>query len=211
MPPRPTIKDLQAQVAILTEKLEKAQAAEAQDKIQEQAIALAAAIERAVAATTVGPGIVPVDAENPGPTIERPKTKAGGRIAIQDEMGLKDKDELFRNIQTYIRSLVPTCGIDWKKNFRIQSADNLSKLYRAARKEYPILKRYKNDWATAELLKMYLQNAREHARIRGYIPRAGRKSSQSNNGNGGDNNTGTRAPSAAGGSTRRGRGRAARA
>ena len=38
-----------------------------------------------------------------------------------------------------------------------------------------MLKRFKNDWATADLLKMYLQNTREHARTRGYIPRAGRK------------------------------------
>lgn len=44
-----------------------------------------------------------------------------------------------------------------------------------ARQAHPVLARYEDDWATAEIAKQYMQNARSHARDMGYIEKAGRK------------------------------------
>ncbi|KAI1784308.1 hypothetical protein LXA43DRAFT_1101527 [Ganoderma leucocontextum] len=215
MPPRTTIKDLQAEVVALKTRVDHAEAnrilaetdlAEAKAKIQQQEAALAEALARGQ-----GTGSANADGDETS-QIEKPRASTrGGRIAIQESMGLDGQDELYGNIQKYIHILVPTCGIDWKQDFRVQSADNLSKLYRAARKEYPLLKRFKNDWATAELLKMYLQNSREHARTRGYLPRAGRKaaSGSANPRHQNNENIAPQGGVASGGSRRRhGRGRA---
>ncbi len=41
-----------------------------------------------------------------------------------------------------------------------------------ARKKHLILKKFENNWATAELIKMYLQNVRGYAREEEYLPPA---------------------------------------
>ncbi|PIL29488.1 hypothetical protein GSI_08430 [Ganoderma sinense ZZ0214-1] len=146
------LKDLQESVSKLQSELVESEAnrilvetslAQANETIQEKETALAEALAR-----IQGLGNANADS-NEAPLIERPRPSTkGGRIPIQQAMGLDGQDELYGNIQKYIHTLVAACGIDWKLDFRLQSPDNLSKVYRAARKEYPILKRFKNDWAT---------------------------------------------------------------
>ncbi|KAI0770689.1 hypothetical protein C8Q74DRAFT_1179042, partial [Fomes fomentarius] len=101
---------------------------------------------------------------NDDTSIPRPLIVRGKRIPIQRAMGLKDDDRSYKHIQSDLRKLVYSVGLDLEKDFRLQDQEKLSVLYRAARKKHLILKKFENNWATAELVKMYLQNARGYAR-----------------------------------------------
>ena len=88
-------------------------------------------------------------------------------------------------------------AIDVTQDFRRHPAEDLARVYRAvsypvvavmlirlthllcaqAREAHPVLKRYENNWLTAELAKQFLQNRRKHAVRQGYIDRGNLKTS----------------------------------
>ncbi|KAI0638581.1 hypothetical protein C8Q77DRAFT_1154203 [Trametes polyzona] len=176
-------KSLKDKVQALEKQLEEANASrraaendlqEARETIERQATALAAASTSAGGSghSDGSPNSHTYDGndENVGQVedlIPRPEVEGGKRICIQAAMGIDRK--AYKRIQRTIRQLVPAVGLDWRLNFRLQDAEKLGKLYRLAIKAHAVLGRYENNWATAELLKMYLQNARGHARKMGYL------------------------------------------
>ncbi|KAM5545210.1 hypothetical protein V8D89_001321 [Ganoderma adspersum] len=133
MPPRANVKNLQDEVADLKNKLLELEAnriladtnlAEAQATIQQQETVLAEALARA--------NIQGGDNGDEAALIDRPRPSTkGGRIPIQEAMGLEGQDELYAGIQKYIHTLVPTCGVDWKQDFRRLSPDNLDRARRS--------------------------------------------------------------------------------
>ncbi|KAI0692137.1 hypothetical protein C8T65DRAFT_745275 [Cerioporus squamosus] len=188
MPPRPRVRDLEAQLQRLQEDLDAAvrgreaaeeQLAEATTTIAEQTTVLTAATAQA-AAGNQGHGNQPAGAAVQAviPTVPRPVVPRGTRIKIQEEMGLDDHD--YHVIQQDLHKICHASGLDWTIDFRRQKSENVALLYRAARNKHPILQKYENDWATAELVKQYFQNARGHARHKGYLPPAPPRAGSSN-------------------------------
>ncbi|KAI0633957.1 hypothetical protein C8Q77DRAFT_713172 [Trametes polyzona] len=112
-----------------------------------------------------------------GALIPRPQVEPGHRIRIFANMQVDQ--ETYKVIQRTIRKLVIKTSLDWQKPYRKQDPEKIALLIRSARTAHAILTRYEDNWATIELLKMYLQNSRGHAREKGYIPKAGRKSRDS--------------------------------
>ncbi|KAI0749183.1 hypothetical protein C8Q80DRAFT_609346 [Daedaleopsis nitida] len=83
--------------------------------------------------------------------------------------GMSHED--YKACQRTVRNIVVMAGLDITEDFRRQSAEDLAKVYRAARDQHPVLKTFQNNWVTAELAKQFLQNRRKHAVRRGYLER----------------------------------------
>ena len=103
----------------------------------------------------------------------------------------------MKQTQYAIRTHIHSAGLDWKRDFRRQDPEKLSLLFRAvshslcsetaassrqltlylrtqAAADFPILKTYANQWATAMIARRYMQNLRRHARSKGYMSRRAR-------------------------------------
>ncbi|KAI0714183.1 hypothetical protein C8T65DRAFT_738856 [Cerioporus squamosus] len=106
------------------------------------------------------------------PTIPKP---AGVLRNLEELSGLSHAD--YKAVQRTVRNLVVRADLDVTQDFRRQCPESLAKLYKAAREEHPILRRFQNNWMTAELAKQFLQNRRKHAVRQGYIDRAFLKTS----------------------------------
>ncbi|KAI8998958.1 hypothetical protein BD414DRAFT_533757 [Trametes punicea] len=173
MPPR--VKELQAQIAALQNQVAEMEAAkEAAEK--ELQHAQATIDEQAAALNSTNPDSHESTAADGGTRnemIPRPKPQKGRHIRIRQGMRIDLSD--YKAIQRTIRKLVVKVSLDWTKDFRLQDAEKLAMLYSLARQAYPVLGRYEDNWATAELAKQYMQNARSHARSEGYLEKAGRK------------------------------------
>ncbi|RDX50224.1 hypothetical protein OH76DRAFT_1482379 [Lentinus brumalis] len=179
MPPKPRIADLQAQLEKLQLDLEstrqakdtaEAQLQAANTTIADQSNALETATAQAAAAATANQPAAPENGQDQPTIVPRPSGYHGRRIPIRDAMGVEYDD--YKAIQRSLHKLCHASGLDWTKDFRLQKTDSLALLYRAARKAHPVLKTYENDWATAELVKQYFQNARSWAREMKYLPPA---------------------------------------
>ncbi|KAM5537726.1 hypothetical protein V8D89_008613 [Ganoderma adspersum] len=147
---------------------------QAQQLDDAQARALAAEAE--VQAATIAAAQVQAQAEAaaaaapPGPPGELeaiPKPSAQ-RYNIREAMNLDDQEYL--TIRATIHDLVKSAQLKWRDEFRHQDPAKLGHLFKAARKEHPVLRRYVGDWATAVIAKTYMQNMRKYARRRGYMP-----------------------------------------
>ncbi|KAI0683541.1 hypothetical protein C8Q76DRAFT_762825 [Earliella scabrosa] len=152
--------ELQAAHVIIAEL--RAELAAAQDAAQ-TATAAAAAAAATAAATTPG---------QTAPLVPRP---AGVLRNLEMLSGLDHDD--YKACQRTVRNLVVMGALDVTQDFRRHSAEDLAKIYRAAREAHPILKQFQNNWLTAELAKQFLQNRRKHAVRRGYIDRSNLKTS----------------------------------
>jgi len=110
------------------------------------------------------------NAGGPLDLIPRPRGKT---YSVWKEMGVERAE--YKAIQRTVRTLSVRAELDWKEDYRRQDAEKLGLLFKAARKEHPILKRYRDNWATAAIVKQYFQNKRKHAYLQGYIPKKGKE------------------------------------
>ncbi|OJT05182.1 hypothetical protein TRAPUB_4007 [Trametes pubescens] len=140
-------------------------AAATHERAMFEAIAKANAANAAATAATAAAAAAAAAAD--GPPVPRP---TGNVRHLQEWSGLSKED--YRAVQRTIRNLVIIANLDWTDDFRRQNAENLARLYRAAREEHPVLKRFQNNWLTAELAKQFLQNKCKHAVKQGYVDRA---------------------------------------
>ncbi|KIJ60002.1 hypothetical protein HYDPIDRAFT_170545 [Hydnomerulius pinastri MD-312] len=65
------------------------------------------------------------------------------------------------DIQASVHHLCSRVGLDFNVKFVDQPPAALGKLFRLARHSHPELERFQNDWATAALVRQYLQNKRK--------------------------------------------------
>ncbi|KZV98456.1 hypothetical protein EXIGLDRAFT_700982 [Exidia glandulosa HHB12029] len=103
------------------------------------------------------------DEDNDTVRIERPKGSAGDGFKLRQVMGLGDKVARYRRIQRTIRRCIDKAGLRDDAPFRTQDIGKLGNVYKArphAREKHPYLRRFVNDWATAEFVKMLLKNRR---------------------------------------------------
>ncbi|KAI9431720.1 hypothetical protein H4582DRAFT_2084597 [Lactarius indigo] len=99
------------------------------------------------------------------PKIERPPKG----MSIQKGMELSDDKPRYDAIRHLVRDLVAEVGIDWEVSWAKIPASKKARLYHAARKAVPYLKRFANDWATQLLAMQLLKNKRAHSYRRGYL------------------------------------------
>ncbi|KIJ70561.1 hypothetical protein HYDPIDRAFT_184817 [Hydnomerulius pinastri MD-312] len=84
-------------------------------------------------------------------------------------MMLEDDKEHYLAIQRTVRDLCHAARLDWTRPYRDQPPRDLGNLFEVARKQHPHLKQFRNNWATAELVKQYLRNRRKYAKRRGHF------------------------------------------
>ncbi|TFK82782.1 hypothetical protein K466DRAFT_568231 [Polyporus arcularius HHB13444] len=123
--------------------------------------------DAAAAAAAVAAAAPPQAQVQDMPTIPKP---LGTLRKLEELSGLSHAD--YKAIQRSVRNLAVRADLDVTQDFRRQSPESLAKLYKAAREEHLILKRFQNNWMTAELTKRFLQKRRKHAVRQGYINRA---------------------------------------
>ncbi|KIJ63921.1 hypothetical protein HYDPIDRAFT_29266 [Hydnomerulius pinastri MD-312] len=82
-----------------------------------------------------------------------------GRLARA--MGLENKKSDYLAIVASVHHLCSRVGLDFNVKFVDQPPAALGKLFRLARHSHPELERFQNDWATAALVRQYLQNKRK--------------------------------------------------
>ncbi|KAF9470410.1 hypothetical protein BDN70DRAFT_939735 [Pholiota conissans] len=104
--------------------------------------------------------------------ISRPPGTCSTNWSLQVEMGLAGsvaKDAKYAALLRGLRDLVLNAGMNWEVGWREIPAVQKSKVFQVARDRYPILKRYVNDWATAEMVKQYIKNKRAHHYHNGWL------------------------------------------
>ncbi|KAF9471608.1 hypothetical protein BDN70DRAFT_938823 [Pholiota conissans] len=110
-----------------------------------------------------------VPAEN---MISRPPGTCSTNWSLQVEMGLAGsaaKDAKYAALLRGMRDLVLNAGVNWEVGWKEIPAAQKGKVFQVARDRYPILKRYINDWATAEMVKQYIKNKRAHHYHNGWL------------------------------------------
>ncbi|KDQ21485.1 hypothetical protein BOTBODRAFT_25932 [Botryobasidium botryosum FD-172 SS1] len=107
--------------------------------------------------------------------IPKPKGEHGRDFNVQCEMGLDGPGRrgLYLNILATVRDLIAAEGLDRTLWFRQQDPVKMARLYVTARDRFPLLKQFRNDWATAEIVKQALRNSRHNSRNKGAVPNSG--------------------------------------
>ncbi|KAM5539425.1 hypothetical protein V8D89_006877 [Ganoderma adspersum] len=90
------------------------------------------------------------------------------RFNIKDTMQVLHQDFLI--IRATIHNLVKSTQLNWQDDFCNLDPTKLGLLFKAAKKEHPILKCYVNNWATATIARTYMQNMHKYTCKQGYIP-----------------------------------------
>ncbi|KAF8834097.1 hypothetical protein BDN67DRAFT_1016865 [Paxillus ammoniavirescens] len=102
--------------------------------------------------------------------VEKPAGTAGEKgFSLIAEMMLEDEKEHYLAIQRTVRDLCHAARLDWTRLYREQPPRDLGNLFEVARKQHPHLNCFRNNWATAELVKQYLRNRRKYARRRNHF------------------------------------------
>ncbi|KAH9941068.1 hypothetical protein B0H21DRAFT_664495, partial [Amylocystis lapponica] len=95
--------------------------------------------------------------------IPKPKGSAGNGFKLIEAMQLEDNEQLYHAIIREVHELSIQAGLDYRDDFKDQPVEALGLLYKLARDIFPVLERFPNDWATAEMTKQYLYNKRKHS------------------------------------------------
>ncbi|KAH9943583.1 hypothetical protein B0H21DRAFT_748568 [Amylocystis lapponica] len=101
---------------------------------------------------------------SPPVQVPRPKGTAGQSYNLQEAMGLEDNYALYSAIRGYVRNLVRASRLNKKTRWNRQPIEIISKIFKLARKEFPILARYAHDWPADEFAKAYLKRTRAHCK-----------------------------------------------
>ncbi|EJD35527.1 hypothetical protein AURDEDRAFT_130578 [Auricularia subglabra TFB-10046 SS5] len=136
---------------------------EAEALIAQQAAEIAALKEHRRKAIANVNAAVQDELDNDEVRIERPKGSAGKGFSLRTEMRLNGNPLLYKRIQRTVHRCVDKAGLDEGKGIRAQDTQKLSNIYKAARERQPRLKRFINDWATAEMVRVLLRNRRQYA------------------------------------------------
>ncbi|KAH9917211.1 hypothetical protein B0H21DRAFT_825901 [Amylocystis lapponica] len=96
--------------------------------------------------------------------VARPKGTAGQHYNLQNAMGLEDNYAVYRAIRGCVRNLVRAARLNKDVRWNRQPVETLSKIFKVARKEYPILARFAHDWPIDELAKAYLKRHRNYCK-----------------------------------------------
>ncbi|KAF9237354.1 hypothetical protein BU15DRAFT_76070 [Melanogaster broomeanus] len=86
--------------------------------------------------------------------------KKGESERLLRAMQLQENKAEYLRIAT-IHWYSPRVGLDYNLKLAQQPVAALGKLFRLARKRHPVLERFQNDWATAQLVRQFLQNKRK--------------------------------------------------
>lgn len=101
-------------------------------------------------------------------TIPKPRGEHGRDFNLQDAMGLGDRRGTYLSMLALIRSLIDRAQLEPRAWFRRQDPVKVLQIYIIARDEFPMLKQFQADWATAEMVKQALRN-RRHRRAKRHI------------------------------------------
>ncbi|KAG2143021.1 hypothetical protein DEU56DRAFT_793022 [Suillus clintonianus] len=97
--------------------------------------------------------------------IQKPTTAemkdSGSRGRLLKAMKLENNKAEYLAIQTTVHELCSRVDLDFKVLYNAQPTSSLAKLFKLARRDHPHLEKFQNDWATAELVKQFLQNKRK--------------------------------------------------
>ncbi|KAG1906658.1 uncharacterized protein F5891DRAFT_975415 [Suillus fuscotomentosus] len=85
----------------------------------------------------------------------------GSRGRLLKAMKLENNKAEYLAIQTSVHELCSRVDLDFGVLYNAQPTSNLAKLFKLARRAHPHLENFQNDWATAELVKQFLQNKRK--------------------------------------------------
>uniref|UniRef100_A0A5K1K4U7 Superoxide dismutase [Cu-Zn] (EC) n=1 Tax=Ganoderma boninense TaxID=34458 RepID=A0A5K1K4U7_9APHY len=135
-------------------------AAEAQVTAVAQAVADVQAQAQAQAQATAAVVQANAQADATPQTEELIPKPDEARFNINDAMQLSRQD--FLTVRATIHNLVKSTQLNWHEDFRNLDPTQLGYLFKAARKEHPVLRRYVNNWATAAIARTYMQNMRKH-------------------------------------------------
>ncbi|KAH9947318.1 hypothetical protein B0H21DRAFT_891428 [Amylocystis lapponica] len=102
------------------------------------------------------------------PKMARPK----GPYKLIVAMRLADDKPKYNAIMSGVRGLAWRSKLDFSKEFREQPAEELGYVFKVARKHFKYLRRFENDWATADLIAQTMRNKRKAARRNGTLPPA---------------------------------------
>ncbi|EPS93330.1 hypothetical protein FOMPIDRAFT_1020627 [Fomitopsis schrenkii] len=104
--------------------------------------------------------------------IPKPKGSPGNGYSLREEMGLgSDKDKLQYNmILRGVKRIAVGQGLNWDDDFKDHSIDVLRNTYKMAKKEYPILDNFANNWATAAIIQQAGISIHKYQVSRGEIP-----------------------------------------
>lgn len=180
--PGPTKAQLIKEIAQLKQKYEaekealRAELATAQHTNEEQATNITeltaavnearAQVQAAVAAHNMHPG-----AAQGADTDDNSVAKPLGAFSLRQSIGLTRME--MADIRATVHELVARVGLDWHERLSHQTSSKLTDLYKLARKEQPILRRFQHDWVTTEIVKTFMQNKRKMARKRGAMAPSG--------------------------------------
>ncbi|EJD42288.1 hypothetical protein AURDEDRAFT_126516 [Auricularia subglabra TFB-10046 SS5] len=136
---------------------------EAEALIAQQAAEIAAMKEQRRKALANVNAAVQDELDNDNVRIDRPKGSAGNGFSLRTEMQLDNNQQLYKRIQRTVRRCVDKAALNEAHGIRKQDTIKLCNVYKAARELQPRLKRFVNDWATAEMVKLLLRNRRQYA------------------------------------------------
>ncbi|KAF8054995.1 hypothetical protein FPV67DRAFT_1681016 [Lyophyllum atratum] len=105
-------------------------------------------------------------------TILRPKGTAGQEWGIQMAMGLGGstrKNEFYKGIQRQLRDLSISAQLNWELEWANIPTVDKAKFFCVAREKIKFLKRFRNDWATEEIVKQYFKNKRKNHYKNGWL------------------------------------------
>ncbi|KAG5649569.1 hypothetical protein H0H81_003053 [Sphagnurus paluster] len=131
-------------------------------------------IERLRALLAAGKGTQTPSTENVATItpIVRPKGEAGDKkrgFVLRDAMelsGSREERAMYAAIVTHSRRSCTRVGLDLEAKFRCQDPEKLGKVFKLNRAAFPYLtkKRFPGDWASAEIVKLYLRGQRKSTR-----------------------------------------------
>ncbi|KAF5315125.1 hypothetical protein D9619_007520 [Psilocybe cf. subviscida] len=152
------------------------------DNLAEKLAATQASLERALAlnvelnerlqAVQASGANEHIDKDVEDKSITRPKGNAGQHFSIQVEMKLassKSKMSIYKGIQRCLRELAIRSGMNWELAWADIPSEEKVKLYRTARKQHPYLSKFRNDWATEEIVKQFFKNKRKNHYRNGWL------------------------------------------
>ncbi|EKM52731.1 uncharacterized protein PHACADRAFT_31198 [Phanerochaete carnosa HHB-10118-sp] len=123
-----------------------------------------AAIAAAAGAQAAGAGGVPAG------SIPRPKSSAGGgrnSFHLREEMDLRELEIQmlkYNVILATIHRCAHAASINLKGGYKHIKPEDLAKVFALSKRLQPYFTRFKNDWATAEILKQYMHSVSRDAK-----------------------------------------------
>ncbi|KIJ59353.1 hypothetical protein HYDPIDRAFT_33293 [Hydnomerulius pinastri MD-312] len=105
--------------------------------------------------------------EQPVTLIERLKGQAGEKdFSLIEAMELENDTGAYLEIlvRSIVRDLCLTAQLNCNLDYCHQPPRDLGNIFEVAKQQNPYLERFRNNWATSEIVKQFLRNRRKYAR-----------------------------------------------